>query len=47
MYENPDALQSSSPLWKNFNPATMGKDVGVDFHPAAIAFYKAQGIWQR
>lgn len=47
MYENPDALKSSSPLWKNFDPATMGKDVGVEFHPAAIAFYTEKGIWQR
>jgi len=47
MYENPDALKETSPLWKGFDPANMGKDVGVEFHPAAIAFYKEQGIWQR
>ena len=47
MYENPDALKETSPLWKGFDPANMGKDVGVEFHPAAIAFYKDKGIWQR
>ncbi len=47
MYDNPDALRDSSPLWKNFDAATMGKDVGVEFHPAAVAFYTEKGIWQR
>lgn len=47
MYNNPDALKETSPLWKNFNPAAMGKDVGVEFHPAATAFYKDKGIWTR
>ncbi|MFK7996198.1 MAG: TAXI family TRAP transporter solute-binding subunit, partial [Granulosicoccus sp.] len=47
MHDNPDALKETSPLWKSFDPANMAKDVGVEFHPAAIAFYKEQGIWQR
>ena len=47
MYENPDALRETSPLWKRFDPATMGKDVGVEYHPAAQAFYEKQGVWQR
>jgi len=47
MYNNPDALKETSPLWKGFDPANMGKDVGVEFHPAAVAFYEKQGIWQR
>lgn len=47
MYENPDALKETSPLWKTFDPATMGKDVGVDYHQAAQAFYEAKGIWAR
>lgn len=47
MYENPDALKETSPLWRGFDPANMGKDIGVEFHPAAKAFYEQQGIWQR
>lgn len=47
MHDNPDALQETSPLWKGFDPANMAKDVGVEFHPAAIAYYKDLGIWQR
>lgn len=47
MYENPDALKETSPLWKGFDPANMAKDVGVEFHPAAQAFYEKQGVWQR
>ena len=47
MYENPDALKETSPLWKSFDPTKMGKDAGVEFHPAAMAFYKEKGIWER
>ena len=47
MHDNPDQLKATSPLWKGFDPANMAKDVGVEFHPAAITFYKEKGIWQR
>lgn len=47
MYENPDALKETSPLWKAFNPSGMGKDVGVEYHPAAQSFYEEKGIWTR
>ena len=47
LYDNPDALRATSPLWKNFSADAMAKDVGVEFHPAAQAFYQKQGIWQR
>lgn len=47
MHSNPEALHASSPLWKNFSPQGMAKDVGVEFHPAAQAFYQQQKIWQR
>lgn len=47
MYNHPQALRDTSPLWKRFESANMGKDTGVPFHPAAIRFYKEKGIWQR
>jgi len=47
MYDNPDALKETSPLWKSFDPSSMGKDVGVEYHPAAESFYKEKGIWNR
>jgi len=47
MYDNPDTLKETSPLWKDFDPSSMGKDVGVEYHPAAESFYKEQGIWNR
>jgi hypothetical protein len=28
-----------------FDPAKMATDIGVPYHPAAEAYYKAQGIW--
>lgn len=45
MYENPEQLRETSPLWKSFDPATMAKPTGVEFHPGAMAFYKEMGIW--
>lgn len=47
MYEHPDALKETSPLWKDFDTSLMGKDVGVEYHPAARAFYEEKGIWTR
>lgn len=39
-------LRDSSPLWKEFDPAKMGGNVGIPYHPAAVRFYQARGIWQ-
>ena len=36
-------LRDSSPLWKQFDPAQMGKDIGITFHPAAVRYYQASG----
>jgi len=47
IYDNPGALQETSPLWMDFKVSTMGKDVGVQYHPAAKSFYEEKGIWSR
>jgi hypothetical protein len=47
LYENPADLKASSPLWTEFDPAQMGKDVGLGYHPGAIKAYQAKGIWKR
>lgn len=44
MYSNPAEIKATSPLWAEFDPAQMGKDVGLPYHPAAAAFYKAKGL---
>ena len=45
MYENPDDLRVSGALWEEFTAEGMSKDVGIEYHPAAIKFYKEKGIW--
>lgn len=44
LYSSPNEIKATSPLWTEFDPAQMGKDVGIPYHPAAVAFYKSKGI---
>jgi len=44
LYSNPAEIKATSPLWAEFEPALMGKDVGIAYHPGAAAFYKSKGI---
>ncbi len=39
-------LKAASPLFREFDPALMGKDLGIPYHPGAIAFYRAKGVWK-
>lgn len=43
MYESEEALKATSPLWSEYNPATLGKDIGLEYHPAAAEFYASVG----
>lgn len=45
LYENPQALRDTSPLWKEFEPKLMAKDVGLAYHPGAVRVYQEKGIW--
>jgi TRAP transporter TAXI family solute receptor len=44
LYSNPADIKATSPLWTEFDPSQMGKDVGIRYHPGAVAFYKSKGI---
>jgi TRAP transporter TAXI family solute receptor len=44
LYSNPADIKATSPLWTEFEPSQMGKDVGIAYHPGALAFYKSKGI---
>lgn len=45
LFSNPQLLKDTSPLWKEFEPALMSKDLGVAYHPGAIRFYRSKGMW--
>ena len=47
LYENPAELKATSPLWAEFDPAQLGRDVGIPYHPGAIKVYQAKGIWKQ
>ena len=33
------------PIWNGFSKEIMSKDVGVEYHPGAIKFYKEMSTW--
>ena len=47
LHANAQALKETSPLWKEFEPSLMAKDLGIAYHPAAMRFYQAKGLWKR
>ena len=47
MYENVDELRATGALWAQFQGENMSKDVGLEYHPGAIRFYKEAGLWKR
>lgn len=47
IHGNEAEIKASSPLWTNYSSAGMAKDVGLQYHPGAEAFYKSAGVWKR
>jgi hypothetical protein len=45
LYENPADLKAASPLFREFEPRLMSRDLGIPYHPGAIRFFQAKGIW--
>jgi TRAP transporter TAXI family solute receptor len=45
MFDNPADMKAGSPLFREFDPQLMSKDVGIPYHPGAIKFYTAKGLW--
>lgn len=47
LHDNPQALKDTSPLWKEFEPALMSRELGVAYHPGALRFYQSKGLRPR
>lgn len=45
LWEKEADLLGGGPFWRGFAKEEMGKDVGVEYHPGAIKFYKEMGVW--
>ena len=45
LWEKEADLLAGGPFWRGFTKEAMGKDVGVEYHPGAIRFYKEMGVW--
>lgn len=44
LHGNPADLKASSPLWRDFDPTQMSRDLGMPWHPGAAKFYQTKGI---
>jgi len=45
IYENNDALQATSPLWKTYKPENVARAFdGLDYHPGALRYYREKGL---
>jgi len=45
LWEKEADLLAGGPFWNGFAKETMGKQVGLTYHPGAIKFYKEMGVW--
>jgi hypothetical protein len=45
IYSSEADLLAQGALFEGFSPSKMGAEVGIPYHPAAIAFYKEKGVW--
>ncbi|MDF1776246.1 MAG: TAXI family TRAP transporter solute-binding subunit [Rhizobiaceae bacterium] len=44
IYNGTEFLKGTGPLWKEFNPQTIGKKGDIAYHPGAIAFFDKAGV---
>jgi TRAP transporter TAXI family solute receptor len=45
LWEKEADLLAGGPFWNGFAKESMGKDVGLTYHPGAIKFYREMGVW--
>lgn len=44
LYEKGAELSATTPIWAEFESSEMAKDLGVEYHPGAVSFYKSVGV---
>lgn len=45
LFANPADLKAGSPIFKEFDPQAMSRDLGAAYHPGAIKFFESRGLW--
>jgi uncharacterized protein len=46
IWESRDRITAQTPIGKSINEKNAARNVGIEFHPGAIKFYKEIGIWK-
>jgi TRAP transporter TAXI family solute receptor len=46
IHDRPTDLKATSPLWEEYDPKQLAKDVKLTYHPGALRFYREAGIWK-
>jgi len=44
LFDNPGELKATGPLWRDFEPKRMATDLGLPYHPGALAVYAKKGL---
>ncbi len=47
MHDRAADLRAAAPLWRSFKEAGMAKNVGIEYHPGAIRFYREKDMWRQ
>lgn len=44
LFTNVAEVKATSPLWTEFEPREMKRDVGIPYHPGALRFFQSKGL---